>query len=1270
MAEETANLSSDGPDRGKDRSEPEAEYVPVPTSQTAGASAAPVISDTADEAEDGRPLPFNVVGIGASAGGIEAYIELLEHLPADTDMAYVVVLHLAADQKSHLREILARHTSMLVEEIASGMRLEKNRVYVAPPRSLLRIEKGVFQLEAPDSAKRTIDFFFYSLATDQRNRAIGIILSGMDSDGALGMRAIKGEGGITMVQSPETAQHPDMPRSSISVDHVDIVSPPGAIAAQLGQLSRQFRETNVRLLQDGAAADGEEQHLTRILSIMRNVSGVDFRLYKPTTIRRRIARRMLLHRIDTLRDYAAFLQANPVEVRELHEDALINVTRFFRDPDVYEAFKSSALPRIFQGSDASQQVRIWVPGCSTGEEVYSIGICILEYLTGTTIEPPIQIFGTDASEANIQKARAGIYSETIAEDVSPERLRRFFIKNDKGYHVAKRVRDLCIFARQNLCHDPPFSRMDVISCRNVLIYFGADLQRQLIPTFHYALRPEGFLILGTSETIREFTNLFSLTDRKHKIYSRSDGNSSRAVLEIVPRNLSTETVPLQQAQPAETWGDLELQRAADRILLARYAPPGVVVNERLEIIQSRGRISPFLELRPGAATLDLLRMTRDSIAREVSAAVRRAMNEDVPVQVEGLRVSDSDASREATLEVLPIHSVGHRSKCYLVVFVPSRVRSEKERPVLELSPALSAEERDRLIEQMRHDLSSTKLYLQSLLEERDAKNQELVSANEEIQSANEELQSTNEELETTKEELQSSNEELHTVNEELQNRNTILTQASNDLLNLLNSVNLPVLMLSNDLAIRHFTPPTQRVMNLRATDVGRPFSELRVNLEIDDLTPLLTEVLDTLTAREIEVQDREGHWYLLRVRPYRTADNKIEGLVVALVDIDQLRRSQQELRTARDFSRSIIQGVPLPLAVVDSDLRIRETNQAFCALAHLENGDLERRFLPALTGTLWGLDQQLRDALETLRNMHTVGESFEFEHVSPGEKGKSLCVRGCVLQPDGEQYLLVTIEDITQHKEAEGMLKTEKDRLASEVQVTTQALGRSQDELRSLTVSLFTSQEEERRRIARELHDDVSQRLAAIEIDSDQVERSLPSKASAAKESIQRIRTRIAKLSEDVRQMSHRIHPSIIEDLGLKTALRTLTEEFGRRENMIATFSSDNVPENISLEVSTSLYRIAQEALRNISKHAGQTHTRVSLKEMPNGIQLQVADFGQGFDQDGARPGLGLLSMEERTRHIGGRFQIHSALGEGTRVTVTVPLTAAGQSEKSVADGV
>ena len=1257
MAQETDSHSFEGePNPGSH--EPDFEREDQET-HPLGIVPPPVVSDSGDawDPEPGKPLPFHVVAIGASAGGVETCIEFFQHLAADTGMAYVVQMHLSADRKSYLREILSRHTAMPVIEIENGLRAEPDRVHVAPPNALVHLKGGLFYLQPQNGDKRAIDHLFFSLASDQKNRAIGIILSGMDSDGALGMRAIKGEGGITMVQTPETALYPGMPRSSIAGDQADIVSTPAAIAAQVVQLGRQLAATNLRLLRDGIPTDGEEQYFARILGLMRAVSGVDFRLYKPSTLRRRIARRMLLNRIDTLRDYLAYVQANNSELRELHEDALINVTRFFRDPEVFDALNNSVLPHIFEDRDPSQQVRIWVAGCSSGEETYSFAICLLEFLTGKAVEPPIQVFGTDASEANIQRARLGLYSEAITADVSPERLRRFFIKTEKGYQVSKRVRDLCIFARQNLCHDPPFSRMDLISCRNVLIYFGAELQRQLIPAFHYALRPEGCLILGTSETIREFTDLFSLTDRKHKIYARSAVSPSWANLEVVPRRLTPAIATGTPAQTAQDWGDTELQRAADRILLARYAPPAIVINERMEILQARGRMAPFLELRPGVATLDLIRMTRDTIAAQVNAAVRRAIEQDIPVQVDGLEIQDAEGPLQATLEVLPVHALGHRSKCYLVVFVPARPQAVPARVSFDTSTPLSAEDKYRIISQLRHDLSSTKLYLQALLEERDAKNQELLSANEEIQSANEELQSTNEELETTKEELQSSNEELQTVNEELQNRNAILTEAINDLSSLLNSVNLPVLMLSNDLTIRHFTPPTQRVMNVRASDVGRPFRELRINLDVEDLTPLLTEVLETLNAREIEVQDRHGHWYLLRVRPYRTADNKIEGLVVVLVDIDQLRRSQQELRSSRDFARSVIQAVPLPLAVVDCELQIRTVNHAFCRLTGLPNGDVERRFLPGVLDRLWGIGAQIRGSLEKLRNSRSVGESFEFEYTAI-ETARVFCVRACVLQPHEEQYLLVTFEDVTSRKEMERVMTTEKARLANQVEVTAQALGRSREELRALAVNLFTSQEEERRRIARELHDDLSQRLAALEIDGDQVQKNIDASPEAAKEGLARIRSQIAELSEDMRTMSHRLHPSMIEDLGLKAALRTLTEEFGQRENMLATFYSENVPEGLPLETATALYRIAQEALRNVGKHAGQTHTRVSLKGTPQGVQLQVADFGHGFDLDSGQHGLGLVSMEERARQIGASFEVQSALGEGTKITVNAPLQA------------
>ena len=560
---------------------------------------------------------------------------------------------------------------------------------------------------------------------------------------------------------------------------------------------------------------------------------------------------------------------------------------------------------------------------------------------------------------------------------------------------------------------------------------------------------------------------------------------------------------------------------------------------------------------------------------------------------------------------------------------------------------------------MRHDLGSTKVYLQSLLEERDVKNQELVSANEEIQSANEELQSTNEELETTKEELQSSNEELQTVNEELQNRNSILTQASNDLSNLLNSVSLPVLMLSNEFNIRHFTPPTQRLMNLRSSDIGRPFGEIRLNLKIDDLHPLFTEVLDTLGPREIEVQDRDGHWYLLRVRPYRTNDNKIEGLVVVLVDIDQLRQIQQELRDARDFATSVIESIPLPLAVLDGELKIRSTNEAFCALAGSTGKQLEHRFFPDLAAALWGLEQPLQSQLTELRRGTNERSSFQFEYRTHGEQSRVFLIRARTLHPEREPFLLLTFEDITVQKEVERLLKAEGERLADQVESTTKELDRSQHELRALTGGLITAQEEERRRVARELHDDIGQRLAKLDLDGSTIEEQMEADPSSAKERLRQLRSDLETLAGEVRRVSHRLHPSMLEDLGLQTALRSLVEEFGERERMITTFSEQEVPDAIPLDVSTGLYRISQEALRNVTKHAGRTHIKVNLRGVAGGIELQILDAGLGFDPSDKHSGLGLISMEERARLIGGRLRVQSALGKGTDITVNVPLRLA-----------
>ncbi|HTU47153.1 MAG TPA: CheR family methyltransferase [Bryobacteraceae bacterium] len=1217
--------------------------------------------EVADIAPDDQPssaLPFPVVGIGASAGGVEALIDLFSNLAPDTEMAFVVVPHLAPDQKSHLAEILSRKTTMPVAEITNQIRPEPNRVYVLPPKTIVRLVDGALELQPRPVENRVpmaIDHFFRSLAAHQKGRAIGVILSGTDSDGAIGLKLIKGEGGIAIVQAPESARFPDMPRNSISADHVDLIVDPPDIGVQLGQLAERFANPQLKRLREGAAVSGEKQ-FARILTMLRGVSNVDFRLYKAGTIRRRIGRRLVLRKIDTLEEYLKYLQTHPEELQQLHEDALINVTHFFRDPDVFQVFKGEILPRIFSERSLEQQVRIWVPGCSTGEEVYSLAICLLEFLSDQPLEPSIQIFGTDASNASTEKARLGIYPESIIEDVSADRLRRFFTRVEKGYQISKRLRDLCIFARQNLCNDPPFSKLDLISCRNVLIYFGRDLQRQLIQTFNYALRPNGYLLFGTAETIHEFSDLFTMVDRKAKFYAKA-ASITPAQFDLPHRLPPPDESTGDADGPAhlERWTDLELQRTVDRLVLSRYGPPGLVINENLEVLQFRGRTAQFVDVAPGPASFQLLHMLRENIAARARDAVRYALEKDVPIRVDDVEMGDRGEHDPVSFEVLPVPSVPARPRCFVILFTRASDYANTGFAALTLPQLARTKEGDGLIAQLQQDLSANKVYLQSLIEERDARNQELISANEEIQSANEELQSTNEELETTKEELQSANEELQTTNEELQQRNLVLTQTTNDLNNLLTNVNIPVLMLNNELQIRHYTPPTQRLMNIRPMDIGRPITDIRLNLKLEDLEPILLDVLEKLGTRELEVQDRDGRWHLLRVRPYRTNDNKIEGLVLVLLDIDQLRKSQQELKEARDFAFTVTESVGIPIVVLNRDLRIRSANNAFRELARRPPEDLNGRFFPDVTELVWNMGS-IRPVLEQLRDQ-AAGQGFVLEHEIASPQYCALQTKGRVVQIDGEPVILLTIEDITARKQAEKIIQREKEQLEGTIRSTTEALGRSQQELRALSDSLIEAQEQERRHVARELHDDISQRLAVLGIDLQHVSESVPQE-SETRRLIDALATRTAALADDVRKLSHGLHPAMLDDLGLPYALKALGDEFSERENMMVTLQRQNIPERIPQDVGAALYRITQEALRNVAKHAGRTHVKITLAGTEDRIRLEIADFGEGFDMDDVHRGLGLISMSERARLARGTLSVNSALGKGTTVAVEVPLDA------------
>src|SRR4051812_13198332 len=778
-------------------------------------------------------LPFPVVCIGASAGGLEAFTQLLGALPANTGMAFVLVSHLSPSHASHLAEILARATRMPVTEVKDGAKVQPNRVYVIPPDSVMIIAEGSLQLSPRrpvDGRHHPIDLFLESLAREQRHKSIAVILSGTGSDGALGTSEVKAAGGITFAQD-ESAAYEGMPRSAMMAGNVDFRLPPAEIAHELGKIARHAYV---------GALDAPEQiaaggQTSKVLHLLHQTTGVDFTNYKAPTLQRRIARRMALQKTNSLADYTEFLRGHPAEIEALFQDILINVTSFFRDAETFELMKTELFPRMTAEHSPSDPIRMWVVGCSTGEEAYSLAIVFSEFMEREGRAWPVQIFATDLNGSGVERARGGIYPKSIAEHVSPERLRRYFYELDGKYRVAKAIRDICVFAKHNVLEDPPFSRMDLLSCRNMLIYLEPVLQQQLLSSLHYALQPSGVLLLGGSDSPGALGTLFEALDPKHRFYTKKPGDVRRPA-PVVPRSIDRR--PLL---PAVATRDLRLgdavQREAARILLSRYPPAGVLVPPDLDIVQFRGDTSAYLAPASGRASLSLLKMLREGLLVPVRGALAQAKREGEGVRTNGVRVKTSDGHRHVDVEVVPIAGSQETVDGFLVLFHDSTSQPAIE--TLAVTEAESVQETARL----KQELTSTQEYLQSVIEQQEAANEELQSANEEVQSANEELQSINEEIETSKEEIQSSNEELATVNDELQNRNMELSQSNNDFTNLLSSVQIAIVMLGPDLRIRRFTPAAEKLLNLIPSDAGRPIADIKMNLGTDDIEQTLLEVI-------------------------------------------------------------------------------------------------------------------------------------------------------------------------------------------------------------------------------------------------------------------------------------------------------------------------------------------------------------------------------------------------------------------------------------------
>jgi two-component system, chemotaxis family, CheB/CheR fusion protein len=838
---------------------------------------------------------FYIVGIGASAGGLEAFEQFFTHMPENSGMPFILIPHLDPTHKSIMSDLLTRYTKMKIFQAEDGMKVMPNCVYIIPPNKDMSILHGVLQLLEPKEIRgfrHPIDFFFRSLAEDQGERAICIVLSGTGTEGTLGLRAVKGEGGLVIVQDPKTAKYDGMPASAVATGLVDYVLPPEKMAEQL---LNYIKHAYVRPLKPVGEPEGRPADLLqKIFILIRTQTKHDFSLYKQSTIMRRIERRMVIHQIGSLGDYVAYLRNTPHEIEELFKELLIRVTNFFRDPDAFEVLKNKVLPQVFGNRSPDSPVRIWVPGCSTGEEAYSLAMIFYEYMQNLKEKYKIQMFGTDIDSRAIESARAGMYAESITVDVSPERLSRFFIKKGNTYKIKDEIRETIVFAVQNLIKEPPFSKLDMISCRNLLIYLGSELQKRILPLFRYSLNPEGILFLGSSETIGEHTDMFSVIDKKWKIFKARRLEVPLLVPIELRKALPHEAgITMSKDREGMKPGEISIGDLTEKLLLDRYSPPCAIVNERGDILYLHGRTGKYLEPAPGKAALNIIDMAREGLRLELRAALRKVLNFKEDVMVERLQVKTNGGYQAIRLVLHYVKKPDYLQGLIMVVF------QDMIYPGIEKEARLKARSKGRVdqqITELEFELKSTKEHLQITIEELETSNEEHKSTNEELQSANEELQSTNEELETSKEELQSVNEELVTLNSELQNKIDELFQINNDMNNLLASTQIATIFLNSELKIKRFTPATTSVINLIQTDVGRPLSDIVSKLEYPDLVKDVEEVLRTLAKKEKEVQGNKSFWYLVRIMPYRTVTNMIDGVVITFSDITEQKTIQSELR--------------------------------------------------------------------------------------------------------------------------------------------------------------------------------------------------------------------------------------------------------------------------------------------------------------------------------------------------------------------------------------
>lgn len=1170
-----------------------------------------------------------MVGIGASAGGLKAFERFFANMPADSGMAFILIPHLDPSHVSMLPELLRKYSEMAIHQAANGTRVEPDKIYIIPPNRQMTIEQGKLRLSAPAEPRgqrAPIDTFFRSLADDQGSNACVVILSGTGVDGTLGAQAIKDRGGLVIVQDPASAEYDGMPNSAIQSGLADYVLAPERMAAQL--LTQAAGSLRGRPGAGVEIPDDFPDILKSIVDLVRSATGNDFSGYKRNTVARRTRRRMSIQQIDDPAEYLRLLEQNAEEAAALSKDLLIGVTNFFRDPKAFEAL-SRKLKAMLADKPNDYSVRVWVPGCSSGEEVYSIGMVLRECMAKLKKRFKVQIFGADIDADAIDTARAGVYPAAIAKGVGPARLARFFLQQGDGYQINKEIREMAVFSVQDLAKDPPFTKLDLLSCRNVFIYLDAELQKKLLRLFHYALRPQGILFLGSSESIANYGDLFAVLDRKWKIFSGRDSKPA------VTASLAFPFVPARAANSstgsrAETHAshDTRIARIAQGFLLDRYAPACVLIDKSGMILYAHGLTDRYLALPQGPSSLDVVTMARGRLKAALATLLHKARGKKSAALREAAQVRIY--GRTHRLNITATRHPGGQGfgELLLVAFEDGGPVNAKRKGSGRSTPREGGR-----VAQLEQELWDLREQLQMAGEEQQAPGEEIRSYNEELQSANEELQSMNEELETSKEELQSLNEELSTVNAELQGRIEDLSSTNADIRNLLDSTKVATLFLDRRLCVKRFTPEVTKVIHLIENDIGRSVSHFKTDVEGEELAQEAQAVLNTLVPREREVRSPDGRWYLMRVTPYRATDNVIDGVVISFIDISEVKRLELDAERARDFAEGIVETVREPLIVLDRSFNVIAANQSFYRNFNLTPQTAQGRSLFGLNDRQWDIPE-LRLLLEKILPEDHRFEGFIIEREFPGLGLTTLLLNARRIhhRAVGTDTILLAIENVTDREQ--------------------------RAELRALVTRLRTVREEERTRLAREIHDELSGNLTALKMDVS----LLPARAVKGQAAFAE---KLASMSELIDTTLARVHsivtelrPVILDKLGLIAAIEWQASQFQERSGIVC---ETHLPaEEIAMDPDrgTAVFRIFQESLTNIARHADASKAAVDLRREADNVILAVRDNGKGIDEQliYGHHSLGLLGMRERALSFGGTVEVRALPGDGTLVTLKIPV--------------